>query len=117
MWRQGVGRDSWRKNYFNVFSYAVLEGSGEKALTDKTSVLISDGLGRQVVRRRPQRHRQNGAWNKDGRTGNYQVAGYLKSHPTTQRSSLILFFLLTSTGHQAPGKTNGSTAGRTRTSC
>ncbi len=80
------------KDYFKVFSYPVREGSGAKALTDKTSVLISDALAISLFGTARNVTGKMVAWHKDARSGNYQVAGVFEKPPYNATVQFDLIF-------------------------
>jgi ABC-type antimicrobial peptide transport system permease subunit len=80
------------KDYFNVFSYPLLEGSKEKALTDKTSVLISDALATSLFGTSRNVTGKTVAWDKNEFSGNYQVAGVFKKPPYNATVQFDLIF-------------------------
>ncbi len=80
------------KDYFQVFSYPVLEGSQEKALTDKTAVLISDELATQLFGACRNVTGKTVEWEKEGVNGHYQVAGVFKKPPYNATVQFDLIF-------------------------
>ena len=82
------------KDFFNVFSYDILQGNSSKILDDKYAVLISDDVARKMFNTTDNLIGKNIEWNKGDLTGVYLIGGVFKAPPGNSTDKFDLLFSL-----------------------
>jgi ABC-type antimicrobial peptide transport system permease subunit len=70
------------KDYFNVFSYKLIQGDKNRVLADKNSVVISERLAKKLFNSSDNVIGEVLDWESDFFKGNFNVSGIFKEPPT-----------------------------------
>ncbi|WP_422107623.1 ABC transporter permease [Winogradskyella sp.] len=79
------------ENYFNVFSWKILEGQKDKPISDKQSVMISRELATKLFDTKTSIIGETITWSHDSFSGVYTISGVFEKPP---KNSTIQFDLL-----------------------
>ncbi len=79
-------------DYFNVFSYELLEGSKGQVLNNKNAILLSDEVAIKLFGTCENIIGKSVEWEKDNSSGIYQVSGIFKSPPTHSTDQFDVIF-------------------------
>jgi putative ABC transport system permease protein len=80
------------KDFFNVFSYELIQGEGNQVLSEKNSIVVSDELAQKLF---PANNNIVGSsieWNKGEFSGVYQISGIFKKPPANSTAQFDLLF-------------------------
>jgi putative ABC transport system permease protein len=81
------------KDFFNVFSYHILEGNTAKAMSDKNGVLLSDKLAMKLFNTTKNIIGKRIDWNGNGQfDGPYRVAGVFEAPPANASDQFDFLF-------------------------
>ncbi len=84
------------RDYFNMFSYQLIQGDKQQVLSKKNEVLISNELALKLFHTKENIIGKSVEWDKEAFTGTYLVSGVFKKSPrnaTTQFDILFTFDL------------------------
>ena len=79
------------KDFFNIFSYNLIQGEKDIVLSDKNSVLISDELAKKLFNTRENIIGKAIAWDQEELSGTYFVSGIFNSPPNSTIQFDLLF--------------------------
>jgi len=80
------------KDFFDVFSYKLIEGNKDIALMEKTNVLISDELAEKLFSTTKNLIGKSLEWNKESFNGTYFISGVFEKPPFNSTSQFDLLF-------------------------
>lgn len=80
------------KNYFNVFSYRLIEGDKDQALSDKYAVLLSDKLALKLFGSTENIIGKTIEWERDRLSGVYTITGIFAKPPGYSTTKFDLLF-------------------------
>ena len=80
------------KNYFNVFSYRLIEGNKDQALSDKYAVLLSEELALKLFKTTENIIGKSIAWERGRLSGQYTVSGVFEKPPAYSTAQFDLLF-------------------------
>lgn len=83
-------------NYFNVFSYPLIEGDKDQVLSDKYSILLSEEMAVKLFKTTRNVVGKTVTWNRERLDGEYQVTGIFKNPPanSSARFDVLLTYQL-----------------------
>ncbi|MGD0338890.1 MAG: ABC transporter permease [Bacteroidota bacterium] len=70
------------KDYFNVFSYDLLQGNRNQVLSDKKAIVISEALAQKLFNTTENIIGKTVEWNQQGTDGHYWISGIFKNLPS-----------------------------------
>jgi putative ABC transport system permease protein len=82
------------KDFFQVFSYPLLEGDKDRVLADPTSVVLSDELAKKLWPGGQNVIGKTLTWHNGVYSGSYQVTGVFKKPPANSTAQFDLLFTL-----------------------
>ncbi len=100
------------KDFFNIFSYNLIQGERDHVLKDKNSVLISDDLAKKLFHPTENIIGKSIEWSQEQLSGTYFISGIFNSPPsnsTIQFDLLFSFELYHEKRPQANAWANGGT--------
>jgi putative ABC transport system permease protein len=80
------------KDFFNVFTYPLLEGSKEQVLKDKNNILISDELALKLFNAKQNLTGKSVKWSNDEFNGTYFISGVFKKPPINSSAQFDILF-------------------------
>jgi putative ABC transport system permease protein len=80
------------KDFFNVFSYPLLQGNRNNVLTDKRSILISDELARKLFHGMENVIGKTVSWNQKDYSGHYVISGVFQKPPMSATIQFDMLF-------------------------
>jgi putative ABC transport system permease protein len=80
------------QDFFNVFSYNLIRGDKKQVLSDKNSVVISDGLAQKLFHSTQNIVGKTVEWNKGEFSGIYLVSGVFEKPPANSTVQFDLLF-------------------------
>lgn len=80
------------KDFFNIFSYNLLQGDKSKVLSDKNSVILSIELAQKLFRTTENIIGKTIKWNQKKLTGTYQIAGIFEKPPSNSTAQFDILF-------------------------
>ena len=80
------------KNYFNVFSYLLMQGDKAQVLSDKYSVVLSDELALKLFHTNENIIGKTVEWKRGELSGLYNVSGVFKKPPLNSSAQFDLLF-------------------------
>lgn len=79
-------------DFFNVFSYIILQGNSRQPLQDKYAVMISDELALKMFNTTDDLIGKSIEWNKGELSGSYLIGGIFKTPPANSTDKFDLLF-------------------------
>jgi putative ABC transport system permease protein len=80
------------KDYFNVFSYRLIEGDKNQVLSNKNAVVISDDLARKLFNTTENVVGKTVEWNQQGTNGQYVISGVFENPPSNSSTQVDILF-------------------------
>ena len=80
------------KDFFNVFSYPIIEGNRKNVLNDKYGIILSDQLALKIFNTTSNIIGKTMLWNRGEFTGSYTISGVFKSPPASATEQFDLLF-------------------------
>lgn len=80
------------KEFFNIFSYQLIQGDKYQVLTDKYSVVISDELARKLFNTIENVIGKTVEWNHDDLSGSYLISGIFERPPSNSSAQFDILF-------------------------
>jgi len=80
------------RDYFNIFSYQLIQGDKQQVLSKKNEVLISDELALKLFHTKENIIGKSVEWDKEAFTGTYLVSGVFKKSPSNATAQFDLLF-------------------------
>jgi len=80
------------EDFFNVFSYHLIQGEKSKVLKDKNALVISDELATKLFHSTKNVIGKTVEWKKDKFSGTYLISGVFKSPPPNSTAQFDLLF-------------------------
>jgi putative ABC transport system permease protein len=80
------------KDYFNVFSYRLIQGDKNQVLSDKNAIVISDDLAQKLFNTTENIIGRTIEWNQQGTSGHYVISGIFKNPPSNSTAQFDLLF-------------------------
>jgi putative ABC transport system permease protein len=80
------------KDYFNVFSYKLIQGDKKQVLADKNCIVISEELAKKLFNTTDNIIGKSLEWNFPFFKGIYQVSGVFKNTPTNSTTQFDVIF-------------------------
>jgi putative ABC transport system permease protein len=80
------------KEFFNIFSYRLLQGSKDKVLSDKNNILISDNLAIKLFGTIENVAGKSVEWNRRQFSGTYMISGIFEHIPENSTAQFDVLF-------------------------
>ena len=80
------------RDFFNVFSYRLIEGNAEQVLADKSSVVISDKMALRLFNSTREVIGKSLSWEGEDFTGTFSVSGVFESPPVNATRQMDVVF-------------------------
>jgi putative ABC transport system permease protein len=78
------------KDYFNVFSYQLIQGNKDQVLADKNNIAISKNLALKLFNTTESIIGKTIEWNQSGTNGHYLISGIFENPPSNSTSQFDL---------------------------
>jgi putative ABC transport system permease protein len=78
------------KDYFNIFSYDLLQGDKNQVLSDKKAIVISEALAQKLFNTTENIIGKTVEWNQQGTDGHYWISGIFKNLPSNSSAQFDL---------------------------
>ncbi len=80
------------KDYFQIFSYKLIEGDKNQVLADKNSIVLSEKLTKKLFKTNENVIGKTVEWNHERFSGTYQVSGVFENPPSNSTAQFDLLF-------------------------
>jgi putative ABC transport system permease protein len=79
-------------DYFNIFSYRLIDGHADEVLQDKASIVISDELALKLFHTTENLVGRNVGWNQKDYSGIYRITGVFEKPPANATAQFDIVF-------------------------